>query len=320
MIGAQERLVHVTLALAFAVSLVTPGSSQPAPQSGVDSLRAAPPQFTDPDRRAKLLKAMSEIDKLFREHAERSHFPGIAYAVVIDGEAAHTGTAGYRDITTRAAVRSDTVFRIASMTKSFTAMAILKLRDSGKLSLDDPAERYVPEMARLPYPTSDSPRMTIRHLMSHSAGFPEDNPWGDQQLSATDADLAAMIAAGIPFSNTPGVAYEYSNFGFAILGRIVSKAAGMPYRDYVAANVLRPLGMTVTTLEPSSVSPDRLAHGYRWEDETWKDERLLPDGAFGSMGGMLTSVEDLARYVGFLMSAWPPRDGGDTGPISRASA
>ena len=80
------------------------------------------------------------------------------------------------------------MFRIASMTKSFTAMAILKLRDEGKLSLDDPAERYVPELKALKYPTTDSPRITIRHLLSHAEGFPEDNPWGDQQLAATEDD------------------------------------------------------------------------------------------------------------------------------------
>ena len=72
--------------------------------------------------------------------------------------------------------------------------------------------------------------------------------------------------------------------------------------------------MTSTTLEPSRVPADRLAHGYRWEDEQWKDEPLLPDGAFGSMGGMLTSIRDLGRYVGAFLAAWPPRDGPETGP------
>jgi hypothetical protein len=93
----------------------------------------------------------------------------------------------------------------------------------------------------------------------------------------------------------------------------------MPYREYVGANILKPLGMSATTLEPRSVPPERLAHGYRWEDEQWKEEPQLPDGAFGAMGGMLTSVRDLARYVGALMTAWPPRDGPETAPIRRAS-
>ena len=86
----------------------------------------------------------------------------------------------------RIPVNADTVFRIASMTKSFTAMAILKLRDEGKLSLDDPVSKYVPSLIDLPYPTKDSPALTIRHLLTHSEGFPEDNPWGDRQLAQSN--------------------------------------------------------------------------------------------------------------------------------------
>jgi len=128
-----------------------------------------------------------------------------------------------------------------------------------------------------------------------------------------------MMRQGIPFSNPPGVAYEYSNYGFAILGRIVTKASGIPYRRYVQDNILKPLGMTSTTLEPAQVSPSRIAQGYRWEDQTWKLEPQLPDGAFGSMGGMLTSARDLGIYVGAFLAAWPPRDGPETGPVRRAS-
>jgi CubicO group peptidase (beta-lactamase class C family) len=300
------------------------------------TFKAPVPRFADPDRRAKLEKAFPEIDKLFQDYAAGAHVPGAAWGIVIDGQLAHTGVTGYRDVPSKAPVTPDSVFRIASMTKSFTAIAILKLRDEGKLSLDDPAEKYVPEMKALVYPTSDAPKITIRHLLSHAEGFPEDNPWGDQQLADTDEQLSAMIRAGIPFSNAPGVAYEYSNFGFAILGRIVANVgrgtrgtrgsadsdATTPtaaYTKYVTENILVPLGMTSTTLEPSRVPPDRLARGYRWEDNQWKNEPLLANGSFGSMGGMLTTLADLGRYVGAFLAAWPPRDGAETGPIRRSS-
>jgi CubicO group peptidase (beta-lactamase class C family) len=279
----------------------------------------AQPGFSDPQRVAKLSATFGDIDRAFREHALREHIPGAVWAIVIDGRVAHIGTTGYRDVASKSQVDSNTVFRIASMTKSFTAMSILKLRDEGKLSLDDPAEKWVPELAGLKYPTTDSPKLTIRHLLSHATGFPEDNPWGDQQLAVSDSEMGRMMRRGIPFSNAPGVAYEYSNYGFAILGRIVTKASGMPYRRYVTENILRPLGMTSTTLEPASVAPSRLAQGYRWEDEQWKLEPQLPDGAFGSMGGMLTSARDLGVYVGAFLDAWPPRDGAEKGPVRRAS-
>ena len=294
--------------LAFFVALLACASPLPAQQRQPGA-----------DRLARVKAALPEIDAAFAAFATRARVPGIAYGILVDGALVHTGTVGVREIAGQSRVTTDTVFRIASMTKSFTALCILKLRDEGKLSLDDPAERFVPELKSLKYPTSDAPRLTIRHLLTHAAGFPEDNPWGDQQLAASEADFTRMLASGIPFSTAPGTAYEYSNYGFAILGRIVSRVSGVPYAQYVKRTILDPLGLTSTALEPASVAKDRIAVGYRWEDEQWKVEPPLPDGAFGAMGGMLTSTRDLAKYVGFLMSAWPARDGVDSGPVSRAS-
>jgi D-alanyl-D-alanine-carboxypeptidase/D-alanyl-D-alanine-endopeptidase len=292
-----RRLSMRSMLVVAVVALSTPAHAQPS----------------------KLAASFEEIDAIVREFTKRENIPGAAWGVVIDGNLVHVGTTGVRELKTKSPVTADTVFRIASMTKSFTAMAIMKLRDEGKLALDDPAERYVPELKDLTYPTSDSPRITIRHLLSHGEGFPEDNPWGDQQLAASEEEFSAMLRRGIPFSNAPGVAYEYSNYGFAILGRVVQNVSKMPYRQYVETHVLKPPGMSSTTLEPSSVAPGRIAHGYRWEDEQWKEEPQLRDGAFGAMGGMLTSLNDLAKYVGAYVAAWPPRDGPETAPISRAA-
>ena len=312
---ARTRGAAIVLGGLFSISL-----------SGQSVTYKAPPaQFADAARQEKLARAFPEVDRLFRDYAAGANIPGAAWGIVIDGRLAHTGVLGYRELTTKSPVTPDTVFRIASMTKSFTAMAIMKLRDEGKLSLDDPAEKYVPQMKALVYPTADSPRITIRHLLSHAGGFPEDNPWGDQQLADTDEQLSALIQRGIPFSNAPGIAYEYSNYGFAILGRIVATLSGnrgtptQAYTRSVDDHILKPLGMTSTSLEPSSVPADRLAHGYRWEDGQWKEEPLLANGSFGSMGGMLTTLSDLGRYVGAYLAAWPPRDGPETAPVRRAS-
>jgi CubicO group peptidase (beta-lactamase class C family) len=294
-------------------------ASHPPPPAVAQQAPAVHQAFADPERHAKLATAFGAIDELFAGFARRANVPGAAWGIIVDGQLAHSGVYGFRDAAAKDPVRRETVFRIASMTKSFTAMAILKLRDDGKLSLDDPAERYVPELKGLPYPTADSRRITIRDLLSHAPGFPEDNAWADRHLHESHEWLAERMREGIPFSNAPGVAYEYSNFGFGILGRIVTAASGTPYNDYVETHILKPLGMESTTLDPTAVPPDRLALGYRWEDEQWKDEPLLPDGAFGAMGGMLTTIPDLARYVGVLLEAFPPRDGAETGPIRRSS-
>ncbi|MEO6331413.1 MAG: serine hydrolase domain-containing protein [Gemmatimonadaceae bacterium] len=304
--------------LAACVLIATISSSAETQEPGRTSV-APHAAFLDPQRAAILKAAFPKIDSLMRNFAERSRVPGIAYGIVVDGQLAHLGTAGLRELSSRSPVDSGTVFRIASMTKSFTALAILQLRDAGRLSLDDPAERYVPELVALRLPSTDSPRITIRQLLSHSAGFPEDNPWGDQQLAATDEEMARMMRSGIPFSTAPGTAYEYSNYGFAILGRIVANVSEMPYSRYVSERILQPLGMNATTLEARNVQASRLAHGYRLQDGAWLEEPQLPDGAFGAMGGMLTSIADLGRYVGFMLDAWPPRDGAETGPVRRAS-
>jgi CubicO group peptidase (beta-lactamase class C family) len=259
------------------------------------------------------------IDQLVKDFVARDRVPGAAWAIIVDGKVAHVAVTGLRDLEQQLPVQEDSVFRIASMTKSFTAMAILRLRDAGKLSLDDPAENYLPEIRYWTYATADSPRITIRHLLIHAAGLPEDNPWGDQQLAMPEADFDALLTQGLSFSNAPGVAYEYSNTGYALLGRIIARVSGLSYADYVTRNILAPLGMSATTLEPATVPSERQTPGYRWEDDQWKLEPQLADGAFGAMGGMLTSIADLARYVALFLDAYPARDGADVGPLSRAS-
>ena len=279
-----------------------------------------PPRFADPERARKLSAAFPEVERLFNSWFERVHAPGAVMGIIIDGELVWVKNAGIRELKERAPVTAHTVFRIASMTKSFTALSILKLRDEGKLSLDDPVSHYVPALAELPYPTKDSATLTIRHLLTHSEGFPEDNPWGDRQLARSDETMQAWLRAGIPFSTAPGTAYEYSNYGFAILGQVVARASGRPYKDYVRDEILNPLGMNSSTFDMAAVPRQHIALGYRSEGNEWKDEPILPHGSFGSMGGLWTTASDLARWVAFLMSAFPPRDEPERGPVRRSSA
>src|SRR5215210_941957 len=278
------------------------------------------PRFTDAGRVAKLQSALPDIDRIFHAYATDKKIPGMIWGVVIDGNVVHLGTFGVRDRDSQAPVTADTVFRIASMTKSFTSLAVLKLRDEGRLSLDDPVSRWIPAFARMQLPTRDTPPLTIRQLLSHSAGFPEDNPWGDQQLSATDAMMDEWLARGIPFSTPPGTRYEYSNYAYGLLGRVVTKAAGVPYEQYAHTEILSKLHMDGSTFQFADVPAARRAVGYRLKpDGTYGEEPPLPNGVFGSMGGLLTTANDLGKYVAFHLSAWPARDDEDTGPVRRAS-
>ncbi len=262
---------------------------------------------------------LAQVDAIFSRWALDAHVPGMAYGVVADGRLVHFGGLGVQNIDSRKPVDRRTLFRIASMSKAFTALAILKLRDEGRLSLDRPAETYVPELRGWTYPTKDARRLTVRDLLNHSAGFVDDNPWGDRQQSLPEADFTAMLRAGVPFSRVPGSAMEYSNFGYATLGRIVSNVSGKRYQDYIGDTLLRPLGMASTTYDIAKSPLDRRAIGYRWEDDRWVREPDLADGAFGAMGGMETSAEDYVRWISFLLSAWPARDDADAGPVSRAT-
>ena len=286
---------------------------RPSPES------APPARFADPDRAAKLARAFPEVDKAFLNFAQGESAPGIAWGVIIDGTLVHSGATGVRDVASNAKAMPDSVFRIASMTKNFTAMAIMKLRDQGKLSLDAPVSRYVPELKALPYPTTDSPAITVRHLLTHSEGFPEDNPWGDRQLAESDATLSRWMREGFPFSQAPGMGYEYSNTGFAILGQVVARVSGMRARDFIDREILKPLGMTFTKWDTSAVPGDRIARGYGRLDKNWVLETPLADGSYGVMGGLYSSVPDLAKLVSLYLSAWPPRDGDDNGPLKRSS-
>lgn len=223
-----------------------------------------------------------------------------------------------QDVASGTPVTGDTVFRIASMSKNFTALAVLKLRDAGKLSLDEPAEKYLPELKELRYPTTDSPKVTVRDLLTHTEGFVTDDPWGDRQLAMDEQAFTRLVREGFSFARAPGMAHEYSNTGYALLGRIVSRVSGRYYPDYIADSFLKPLGMPATGFDYTRVPQERRAIGYRWEDGAWREEPVLAHGAYGAMGGLMTSANDYARYIAWVLSAWPPRDGKDD-PLLRRS-
>ena len=277
------------------------------------------PNFTTDDRIEKIKKIAPELQKMIEEHAKSKNIPGIAYGIIIDNELVVSGATGYINLEKKTPASPLSSFRIASMTKSFTAMAILKLRDEGKLNLSDPVSKYIPEVAKLEYLTEDAPTIDIENLLTMTAGFPEDNPWGDRQLDEPDQMLIDLMREGVSFSNSSSFDFEYSNTGYALLGSIVSRVSGMRYQDYITVNILEPLGMKRTYWEYNNVPKEKLVMGYRWEEDQWKSEPMLHDGAFGAMGGLITSIEDFSKYVSFHLSAWPARNGEDTGPVKRSS-
>jgi D-alanyl-D-alanine-carboxypeptidase/D-alanyl-D-alanine-endopeptidase len=261
----------------------------------------------------------SEVDRIFADYALDSHIPGLVYGIVADGRLVYVRGLGVQDLESNRPVTPDTLFRIASMTKAFTALTVLKLRDDGKLQLDALAETYVPELRGWKYPTKDSPRIRVRDLLNHTAGFVTDDPWGDRQTPLPEPEFSRLLREGVPFARTPATAMEYSNLGFALLGRVVTNVSGHPYADTITHSLLQPLGMESSGFFVDAAPRDRRALGYRWEDDAWRLEPTMAHGAFGAMGGVQTSAIDYAKWVAYLLSAWPPRDEVDSGPAKRGT-
>lgn len=332
------------------LSCATPGKPAPSAIPASDSI-VEPLRFDDPGRVSRIVAAARALEPGLVKTLEQTRAPGAAIGLVVDGQlvyfkgigvrevrdAAVPGSSGSAGVSAPAAdpalrVDEDTVFRIASMTKAFVSAAALRLRDEGKLSLDDPAEKYLPELRGLSYPTADSPRITVRHLLSHSSGLPEDNASADLRMPMSEAAFDELLSHGLTFSNAPGTRYEYANLGFALAGRVVTRASGVRVQEYVTRELLRPLGMTATGWDGSSVPANHRAHGYgrrdsampaeglaKYQDDAPHEEPMLADGAWAAIGGIWTSPRDYARWVAFQLAAWPPRDAPDDGPVRRAS-
>lgn len=278
---------------------------------------STPPAET---RRQRFLDVCPLISPVFERYAHAEHMPSVVFGVVLDTDLIFTDALGARVIGHSRKPDKASVYRIASMTKSFTAAAVLSLRDAGRLRLDDAVSSWVPELEHLVYPNADSADLTIRDLLTMSAGWPQDDPWADRQLYRDHASMTALYREGVTFSNPPGITFEYSNYAYIVLGRIVTCVSGEPAMAYIERVLLKPLEMDSTWWQPDAIPDSKRAQGYRWEDEQWREEQPLASGGdVAAFAGLCSTIHDLARWIGFFLSAWPPRDGPDTAPLSRAT-
>lgn len=252
----------------------------------------------------------SPLERFVSTFAGEHQCATIVWGVVRDGVLEIVGTHGETD--------ESTTYRIASMTKSFSAAVTLALRDEGVFQLDDPIGRLVPELAALRSPTTDAAPITVRDLLSMTAGFVTDDAWADRNLDLSDDAFDEIVTAGPVFARPTGTGYEYSNFGYAVLGRVVHRLTGGRIQRHVTERLLEPLGMTRTTwVMPTSGA---WARPMRWIDDRYVEEMPpLGDGLVAPMGGLWTTIGDLATWMAWLDDAFPARDGRDHGPLVRAS-
>lgn len=243
---------------------------------------------------------------------------GSSVAYVERGQIVARAHAGLRDATAMLPVTDDTIFHWASITKTFTAIGIMQLRDRGRLSLDDPIVQYVPELRAVhnPFAAQTKPgAITIRQLLSHSAGFRagtwpwveagrrDDPPWQPFEPPSWAQLVAMMPYTALAFA--PGTRYSYSNPGYVYLGRVIEDVTGQPFETYIDKELWRPLGMTRTFFDqaPSYLRGDR-SHSYFVDDAGRTEAPFDFDTGITVMnGGMNAPLADLAKYLGLLQGS-----------------
>ena len=264
-----------------------------------------------------MTSTLDALEAVFSRWARHERAPGLAWGLARAGELVAHGGVGTTCVGERAVPDADTVFRIASMTKSFTGAALMTLVADGRVRLDDLVAEHVPELEGWRGPTTDGPALTVRHLVSMEAGLPTDDPWADRHVDLAPEAMDELIEAGGSFAWPPGVRFEYSNLGWGLVGRVIERVADARPQEVVSSSLLAPLGMAATTwVRPAS--PAAVAEPYRLQDGEWLHEaEPLGDGTIAPMGGLWSTVRDLARWVGFFTDAFPARDAPDDGPLAR---
>lgn len=231
------------------------------------------------------------IDQLL--HAYQGDVPGASLLVLQDGIPLVARGMGKSDLETGTAAGPQTNYRLASLSKQFTAAAILLLLQDGKLTLDDPARRWLP---LLPPETG---AITLRHLLTHTSGLIdyEDLMVEPYTGQIHDAGVLALLAQEHRLYFAPGTAYRYSNSAYALLSLIVERASGMDYPGFLQARIFQPLGMTHTLafVDGAAAVPQR-AFGYSWADGHWQRTDQSSTSAVLGDGGIYSNIDDLAKW------------------------
>jgi CubicO group peptidase (beta-lactamase class C family) len=250
----------------------------------------------------------AKVKGLFRQQVSDAGIVGASLVIVRDGKVEAEEFVGYQEEKSRRPVDRDTIYHWASITKTFTGIAIMQLRDRGLLTLDDPVVKHVPEVRQIHNPFGDASQITIRRLMSHSAGLRAGTwPWGgDRPWHPFEPTSWSQLVAMFPYTEVlfaPGTQYRYSNPGIILLGRIIETLSGDDYEMYVTKNILMPLEMHRTFFDKAPYHlRDRRSHSYLRTDAGLEEMRFDFDtGITVSNGGLNAPLTDMARYLAFLV-------------------
>ena len=251
--------------------------------------------------------ALREFRTLHTTETRRAGIVGSSFLFMRGGQTVAEDHLGLQNAEARVPVGSDTIYHWASITKTMTGIAIMQLRDRGLLSLDDPITRHVPELARVHNPFGPMEAVTIRMLMSHSAGFRGGTwPWRSEEWQPFEPPGWAQLEAMLPYTRVlfrPGSRYSYSNPGIVYLGQVIERLTGEDFEVYVDKNILRPLGMHASYFDRTP--PHLLArrsHSYYVRSGRRTEAPFDVDtGVTVSNGGLNAPIADMARYLAFLI-------------------
>ena len=250
-------------------------------------------------RHPPVAEAIQLLDLWINEQMDWHRIPGVAIGIVYDQELIWAQGYGTSDVESQRPVTPQTIFRIGSVTKLFTATAVMQLRDAGKLHLDDPLTQHLPWFS-IQNPYKNAPAITLRHLLTHTAGLPREAAfayWTHHQFPDRD-ELRTSVAEQTLLA-PPGSRYDYSNLGMSLLREVVAAVSGQTYGEYVQANIFDPLKMTRSAVVlPEDHRPDlSREYGLFLPDDSRRELTYYDAKALRAMGNITSTIEDLSHFA-----------------------
>jgi len=256
---------------------------------------------------ARFDKALRDFRQVHRAEMRKSNIAGSSFYVVRDGRTVAADHLGEQDAEAHGPVDARTHHPWASDPKTMTGNPILQLRDRGLLSLDDPIVKYVPELAAVHNPHGDTAAITLRQLMSHSAGFRSGTwPWRAHDWQPFEPAGWSQLVAMLPYTAVqfkPGSRFGYSNPGIVYLGQVIERLSGEDYEVYIDKNILKPLGMHDSYFDrtPPHLLPYRSHSYYMRGGKRLAAPFDVDTGVTVSNGGLNAPMPDMAKYLAFLL-------------------
>lgn len=282
---------RASAAVASLLLLLSPALAEPPPAPKADPAKLA------------------AVGERMKEFVDKKEISGAVTLVATREGVAHVEAVGRADVQADMAMRPDTVFWIASMTKPITATAVLMLQEEGKLSVDDPVAKFLPELANLKTPSGNPANLTLRHLLTHTSGLGEATQ-AESNAAKTLADLVPAYAAK-PMQFEPGSKWSYCQSGINSLGRIIEVASGQSLPDFFQKRLFEPLGMSDTTFYPTRNQLGRLAKSYRRAGEQLEaaptpmlraSDPTTHDRYPAANGGLFSTAPDYAKFCRMILN------------------